>query len=317
MTRLRPLYVVLILALAGLACSLGGSGSTLPPTDTPRPTTVRQPTAESPTEEQAATEEPTAETPTEEVVVKPTATQSGAKCTTFKANSTDVAWVTLDADNNVDQQVSSYPDGTTTITPLFEYDCVPKPVEIVTVFSLNGEQVFSDKETVKASKTEGIYGYPLGTTDGSSLDDGTWGVEFYNNKKLVASGQVEVGGTGNTNGNNNGNGNANESTSKTVTVEGTVTDKASGAPIKGANVIFLNPGTTVQAFIDGGYKDADVFTGAKTDSKGAFTLPVPVERNVGYSVIVVAEGYKPVAGDDFKITDTDPDPLQLDVKLTK
>jgi hypothetical protein len=316
MTRLRLLYVVLILALAGLACSLGGPSSNLPATDTPRPTTVRQPTDESPTEE-GPTEEPTEETPTDEPVVKPTATPSGSKCTTFKAKSTDVAWVTLDADNNIDQQVNSYPDGTTTITPLFEYDCVPKPVEIVTVFSLNGEQVFSDKETVKASKTAGVYGYPLGTTDGSPLDDGTWGVEFYNNKKLVASGQVEVGGDGGNNGNNNGNDNGNQSANKTVTVEGTVTDKASGAPINGANVIFLNPGTTVKAFIDGGYKDADVFTGARTDSKGAFTLPVPVERNVGYSVIIVAEGYKAVAGDDFTITDTDPDPLQLDVKLTK
>src|SRR5436190_18016558 len=127
MTRLRLLYVVLILALAGMACSLG-SGSNLPATNTPspRPTTVRQPTDESPTEE-APTEEPTQEEqPTDEPVVKPTATPSGAKCTTFKAKSTDVAWVTLDADNNVDQQVNSYPDGTTTITPLFEYDCVPK-----------------------------------------------------------------------------------------------------------------------------------------------------------------------------------------------
>jgi hypothetical protein len=309
MTRMRLLYVVLILALAGMACSLG-AGSNLPATDPPA-TTVRQPTDESPTDE-PPTEEPTEETPTDEPVIKPTATPSGSKCTTFKAKSTDVAWVTLDADNNIDQQVSSYEEGTTTITPLFEYDCVPKPVEIVTVFSLNGEQVFSDKETIKASKTEGLYGYPLGTTDGSALDTGTWGVEFYNNKKLVASGAVEVGGSGGDNGNNN---NGNQNT--TVTVEGTVTDKASGAPIKGAKVFFLVPGTTVQEFVDGNYQDADVLTGAGTDSKGAFTLPIPLERNVGYSVIIVATGFKAVAGDNFTITDEDPDPLVLDIQLTK
>ncbi len=312
MTRLRLLYVVLILALAAMACSLGGSGSNLPATDPPSPTTVRQPTDESPTEE-PPTDEPTEETPTDEPVVEETSTPAGSRCPTFKAKSTDVAWVTLDADNNIDQQVSSYPDGTTTITPLFEYDCVPKPVEIVTVFSLNGEQVFSDKETIKASKTEGLYGYPLGTTDGSPLDDGTWGVEFYNNKKLVAAGEVEVGGSGNNNGNENGN----QSTNQTVKVEGTVSDKASGAPINGAKVFFLVPGTTVQEFVDGNYQDADVLTGAGTDSKGAFTLPVPLERNVGYSVIVVATGFKAVAGDDFTITDEDPDPLILDIQLSK
>jgi carboxypeptidase family protein len=313
MTRLRLLNVILILALAGLACSLGSTGNTLPATDTPRPTAVRQPTDEAPTDE-SPTDEPTEEAPTDEPVVRPTSTPSGSKCTTFKATNTEVAWVTLDADNNVDQQVNSYPPDTTTITPLFEYNCVPRPVEIVTVFSLNGEQVFSDKETIKATKTSGLYGYPLGTTDGSALDDGTWGVEFYNNKTLVASGAVEVGVTDN---NTNTNGNDNQSTSKTVTVEGTVTDKASGTPVEGAIVLFLNPGTKVQAFIDGGYKDADVFTGAKTDSKGAFTLPVPVERNVGYSLVIVADGWKPVAADDFIIDDSQPDPVSLDVQLTK
>ena len=302
MTRLRLLNVIVVLALAGLACSFGSTA--LPATDTPspKPTTVRQPT-----DEPAPTEEPT------EVVVKPTATSSAAKCTTFKANDTEVAWVTLDADNNIDQQVSSYPDGTTLITPIFEYDCVPKSVEIVTVFSLNGEQVFSDKETIKATKTSGLYGYPLGTTDGSAMDDGTWGVEYYNNKKLVASGEVEVGDGGN--GNDNGNGN--QGNSKTVTVEGTVTDKASGSPIQGAIVLFLNPGTMVQDFIDGGYKDADVYTGAESDSKGAFKLPVPLDRNVTYSAVIVADGWKPVATDKFVISDSDPDPLSLDVQLTK
>ena len=47
MTRLRLLNVILVLALAGLACSLGSTGNTLPPTDPPdRPTAVRQPTDE-------------------------------------------------------------------------------------------------------------------------------------------------------------------------------------------------------------------------------------------------------------------------------
>jgi hypothetical protein len=312
MTRLRLLNVILILALAGLACSFGSTGNTLPATDTPPPTAERQPTDESPTAEDAPTDEPTEETPTDEPVVRPTSTPSGSRCTAFKATNTEVAWVTLDADNNIDQQVSSYPPDTTTITPYFEYDCVPRAVEIVTVFSLNGEQVFSDKETIKVSRVSGLYGYPLGTTDGSSLDDGTWGVEFYNNKQLVASGAVEVGVT-----DTNTNGNDNQSTSKTVTVEGTVTDKASGTPVEGAIVLFLNPGIKVQTFIDGGYKDADVFTGAKSDSKGAFTLPVPVERNVGYSIVIVADGWKPVAADDFIIDDSQPDPVSLDVQLTK
>jgi Carboxypeptidase regulatory-like domain len=302
MNRLRLLNVVLVLALATLACSLFGPGNNLPPTDVPA-TRVINPTREAPTQE------PTEVQPTKQPVVRPTATPSSGKCTTFQADE-NVAWVTLDQDGQIDQQVDSYPDGADTITPIFQYNCVPKPVEIVTIFSLNGEQVYSDKETLKTTKTAGVYGYPLGTTDGTAMDDGEWGVEFYNDKKLVAAGSVEVGGNGNGNNNNN-------NASRSVTVEGTVTAKASGKPIAGAIVLVLQPGTSVQSFIDNGYQDADVYTGAKTDSKGQFTLTDSLDRNVGYGIVIVADGYKPVAADNFTVSDSDPDPVSLDVQLTQ
>jgi hypothetical protein len=224
-----------------------------------------------------------------------------AACTKMQAS--DVAWVTLTEEGDIDEQVESYPSGATGITPVFEYDCVPKKTTIVTIFTFNGEQVFSDKESLKASNAQGLYGYPLITTDGSAFDEGEWGVEFYNNKTLLTEGVVLVGGEG--------------GETESVTVQGTVKDAKTKKAIKGAIILVLKPGVTIQKFIDGGQKDKDVYTAGQTDSKGKFELAAPLERNTAYAIIAVAKGYKPVGQDDFEISDADPNPLELNITLKK
>jgi hypothetical protein len=227
-----------------------------------------------------------------------------AACTKMEAS--DVAWVTLTEDGDIDEQVDFYESGTNLIVPVFEYDCVPKKVTVVTVFSLEGEAVFSDKEQLRASNSGGLYGYPLGTTDGSPMDDGTWGVEFFNNKTPLTAGEVVIGEGG-----------GGEDPGDTVTVEGQITDKKTRKPIRGAIVLILFPGITVQDWVDNDQSDEDVYTAAKSDSKGNFTLESPLEREVEYSLVIVAKGYKPLAADGFVISADEEDPVQLDIKMTK
>ena len=230
--------------------------------------------------------------------------RSALACTSMKAD--EVAWVTLNDDGDIDEQVDFYESGTTLITPVFEYNCVPRSVTIVTIFSLNGEPVFSDKESLRSSNSSGLYGYPLGTNDDSALDDGEWGVEFYNNKTLLTDGVVSIGEGG-----------GNNTADNTVTVEGVITDKKSRKPIKGAVIIILQPGLSVEDWIEDDQPDEDVFTGGKSDSKGVFTLENPLERETVYSIIVVAKSYKPLANDDFEIGPDEEDPVQLTIKMTK
>ena len=224
-----------------------------------------------------------------------------AACTKMEAG--DVAWVTLTEDGDIEDQVDSYPSGTILITPVFEYPCVPKKVTIVTSFSLDGEVVFSDKETLKSSSSGGLYGYPLGTTDESPMDEGTWGVEFFNNKTLLTSSEIVVG--------------EGEGTDETVTVEGTVKDKKTKKAIKGATIIVLNPGVTVEEWVDGDQSEDDVFTAGQTNSKGEFTLENSLTRNETYSLVIVAKGYKAIATDEFVIEDDVEDPVQLNITMTK
>jgi hypothetical protein len=226
-----------------------------------------------------------------------------------KLQASDVAWVTLTDEGDIDEQVEAYPPETNLITPLFEYNCVPKKASIVTIFKLDGEEVFSDKESVKATNAKGIYAYPLGTDDNSPLPEGVWEVEFYNNKTLLTSGQILVGGEGTIENPTD--------TGHKITVGGLITDKKSKKPIKNAVVLVLKPGITVQDFIDGGKKDKDVFTAGQSDTKGQFVLNDQLERNVDYSIIVVAKGYKATAADGIAATDDDPDPLVLNITMNK
>jgi hypothetical protein len=217
----------------------------------------------------------------------------------------DVAWVTLTEDYEIEEQVDFYESGVSMITPVFEYACVPSRVTIVTVFTLEGEAVFSDKEKLRASNSDGLYGYPLSTTDGSPLDEGVWGVEFSNNRTLLTSGEVMVGEAGPS------------AEGETVAVEGVITDKKTKKPIRGAIVLVLQPGVTVQDWVDNDQSEDEVFTGAKSDSKGLFTLENPLEREVEYSIVVVAKSYKPLAADGFIIGPDEEDPVQLDIQMTK
>jgi len=312
----RPL---LLLVGASLACTLGQPDVVLPPTLTPRPKATEiaeadatatvdldqdlhlggdeTPEEPEPTEEPGPTEEPE---PTEEPTQEP---EEG--CTTLAATD-GVYWVTLDEDGNVDEQVDTYPSGTTTILPVFDYECVPKRVDITTVFSLDGDVVYSDKESLKASKSAGSYGYPLGTTDGSAMDDGEWQSEFYVDDELLASGTTQLGG-----------GTTDDPANQQVTVDGTVVDQDSGKPIEGALVIILKPGITVQQFADDDFAQDDAYTWSETNSKGEFILPDPLTRNVEYSLVVSAEGYQLLGVDGFAITDDLEEPISLDIQLVQ
>jgi hypothetical protein len=215
--------------------------------------------------------------------------------------------VTLDDQGDVADQVDSYPSGATVITPLFEYSCVPKKTTIVSVFSLNGEVVYSDKESLKATNSKNRYVYPLGTTDDTPMDEGNWSVEFFNNKTLLTSGETEVGG---------GNGGDDPANGTTARVEGTVTNNKTGKPIEGATILVLT-GTDVDTWIDAGKPQDNVVTAGRSDSAGAFTLQQPLERSVAYALVVVAKGFRPLGANDYTIAPDQPEPVVLNIKMSK
>lgn len=238
--------------------------------------------------------------------VVPVAPVQQASCSKMQATS-DVFWYETDEEGEfTDEQVESYPSGTAVLAASFDYNCVPKGVSIVTVWALDGEVIFSDKTTQKASNKEGSYSYTLFREDGEALPDGEWEVGFFNNKTELVTGAITVGGGGG----------EEPIDGEPVTIQGTVTDAKTKKPIKGALVIVLNEGIAAEDFVEDP-QDEDVYTAATTNARGEFVLENPVDREGTHSWIIAAKGYKPVLEDEVVIGADAEDPVELNIELSK
>jgi hypothetical protein len=228
----------------------------------------------------------------------------------------DVVWVTLDEEGNVDEEVESYPSETTKVTAAFEYNCVPKKITLVTVWSIDGETVLTDKTKPKASDKSDTWTASLFMKDESALPDGEYGVEFFVNDESITSGTVIVGESQQDNGGDNGNDNGDDNQGGSVTVQGVVQNSKTKKPIKGAVVVVLNEDVEAEAWLEEG-TDEDVFASAKTDSKGQFELSSPIELGVAHDWLVGAEGYKPIIEQDMVLEEGTEDPLSVTINLVK
>ena len=231
--------------------------------------------------------------------------QAGGTCPVLKTDG-KVSWLQVQDNEATTTAVDSYPSGATMIVSAFDYTCMPAKTTIITVYyypDSGSDPVFTDKSTPAASATADQFVYPLSRDDNSALGDGLWQVEFYNGKKMIASGEVTIGGT--------------QTTADSVTITGTVIDKRTKKGINGATVVVLKPGITYDQWDTDQYTEDDVYTYADTNSRGVFNLPDQLQRGTVYTLIAGADGYKPVGSDDFQVTNDDPDPLELNITLSK
>ncbi|MGQ9903088.1 MAG: carboxypeptidase-like regulatory domain-containing protein [Anaerolineae bacterium] len=223
-----------------------------------------------------------------------------SRCTAMEAG--DVVWVTLNEEGEVEEEVESYPSGTTGITAQFEYNCVPRKTTLVTVWYLDGEAVLTSEDKPKATNQPDTWQAYLYMKDESPLPDGEYGVEFYVGDELLTQGMVTIGGDG--------------LTVNAVTVQGTIVDSRSKKPIKGALVVVLNEGVVAEDWLQDG-TDEDIFASAKTDSKGQFVLDSPIEIGVPHSWLIGAQGYRVIIQEDWALEEDTEDPLVLNIKLVK
>ncbi len=225
-----------------------------------------------------------------------------AACTEMTAG--PVYWVTLTEESEIDQTLELYPSGTPTITAAFDYNCVPKKTKLESVWSLDGEFYVSGSGSPRARTTAGTYTEYLYLKDGSALDDGAYGVEYYVGETLITSGTVTLGDGTSVDG------------VTEVTVQGTVTDARTKKPISGAVLAVLQEGVDPQQWMDSG-TDADMLAFAKTDSKGRFELDNSVPVGTALPWLVGAKGYKLLIQTDFVIEEGVEDPYEMNITLER
>lgn len=223
-----------------------------------------------------------------------------------KLEASEVYFVTLTEDGDIDETVESYPISTTKITAAFDYGCLPRKVALNIVWSLDGDQILTDDDTPKATDKSSNYTHSIFKKDESEMPTGEYTVEFYLGEDLLTSGSITVG----------------EVTDGPVvegdelTVQGTVMDAKSKKPIAGALVIVLNEGVSTAAWLKEGTEE-DMLAFAKTDSKGQFELNNKVPAGVKLPWIIGVKGYKTINQDDFVLEIGSDDPYIMNVGLTK
>ncbi len=85
--------------------------------------------------------------------------------------------------------------------------------------------------------------------------------------------------------------------------------------ISDAFIIFLQPGYTVNEWVDEDFPDAMVHATASSNRRGEFQLSNTVIPGEYYSVVVVHDDYQPVSVDDWQIPADTPDPYELEVTM--
>lgn len=226
-----------------------------------------------------------------------------------------VTWVTLDKKGKPQGQVDSYPSGTEVIAGSFDYSGMTDGQSWGMLWYHDGEEV--GKGFFEwADGPEGTMTVNFSNGDGSSLPDGKYTVELYagtgDNIPQISQGEVEVGG-----GESNGGVAPRPSKSDGVQVSGTIVDNDTQRGIKGAFFVVLNPGVTFKQFEAKNYPDSMIFTSAQADSRGEFSLPDLLEREVAYNVLVAAKGYKAQVFEDVTFSSSDPAEQQYTIPLTQ
>lgn len=143
------------------------------------------------------------------------------------------------------------------------------------------------------------------------LPDGEYRLDLYLKGNLVQSGTCTIGGRTPTK--------PTPAPKKPkaregVEVYGRIIDAETGRGIAGAYFVVLKPGVKLADFE---WEEEQVYTAAKTDRYGDFSLPDPLIRGESYSMFAVAEGYRPVGSDDIRVRDDVESPLELKIELKR
>lgn len=215
----------------------------------------------------------------------------------------------IDRNGNPVQPGTTFDSGLNKLYGIFDYQGMQDGWEWAWQWTVNGEalplqnRTWDDGES--GTNTIQIY------SSRGSLPDGEYQLDLYLMGELVQSGTCTIGSRAPTRPSPaprrpTGRGG--------VEVYGVIVDADTGRGIPEAYFLVLEPGVTVDEF-EG--REDQVYTWAKTDRQGNFRLADPLVRGETYSMIVAAEGYRPIAEDDVYVGEDVESPLELTIELRR
>ncbi|OGN74572.1 MAG: hypothetical protein A2X25_06740 [Chloroflexi bacterium GWB2_49_20] len=213
------------------------------------------------------------------------------------------------ADCELGDQVNSYSSGVNAMAAAFDFSGMTDGESWAEEWTIDGEVLYSSQYVWNLGSQGSTYTCLYNSQ--SPMPDGNYHLELYAGEELnrLAQSDVIVGGSGGSNPNPN-------VATGVVTLFGQVYDANSNNPLPNAEVYVLQPGTTFDQWKANEFADGDIFTFAKSDNQGNYTLPDKLALNVGYSIVVYVEGYSITFGDDLVWTDQDPVNYQMDISMS-
>lgn len=170
---------------------------------------------------------------------------------------------------------------------------------------LDGQQVLDEDQIWEEGDTPSTW-VSLSHPDG--LPTGEYTLELYVGSNLVQSETFIV---------DEGNGRR-QSEADVVNIAGVVHNADNARKtITGATIVFLNPGVTIQEWLDADFDEAMVAASGESVRDGKFQLDAKLVPGESYSVVVVHDDYQPLQVDGFEIPADAPDPYEFEVPLKR
>lgn len=209
----------------------------------------------------------------------------------------------LDADNdNTPMDAGSDFANLDEIVATFDYENMTPGTTWSTAWYYEGQNV-TGSEQVWDGGVNGRYLVSL-SNGGDQLPVGEYGLELYIEGDLAQSGGFTVSDrvTG----------------PREIDVIGNVYDRDNQRlGIEGALVVFLNPGTAIDDWVDADFPDSMIYASAESTRDGYFQLNRKVAPGEAYSVVAIHSDYEPISEDDYLIPEDATDPYELNVPLRR
>jgi serine protease Do len=221
----------------------------------------------------------------------------------------EISWFTGTggADCQLQDPVNSFPSGTQSVAAAFSFNGMTDGEPWAEEWKVDGEVLYSGQYAWNSGDQGNTYTCLYNSDTG--MPNGNYHIELYagENLDLMTQSDIVVGGGGSS---------TQPSNQGVVTVFGQVTDANSGNPLPGTEIYVLNPGITFEKWKANNFADADIFSFAKADNQGNYTLPDKLALNVGYTFVTYIDGYSITYGDNLIWTDQDPVNYQMDVTMS-
>ena len=213
----------------------------------------------------------------------------------------------VDRNDNPVRPGTTFRSGIKKLYAFFDYQGMEDGWEFSWQWSLDGEPMPPNERTWEGGES-GNFWVSIEAQKGS-LPEGEYQLDLFVEGELVQSGTCTIAGR------------RPRPTPapppEGVEVYGRITDADTGRGIYGAWFAVLQPGTTVDDFVNSGGDENLIYAWAATDRKGNYQLSELLVRGETYSFIIAAEGYIPIAEDDVFIPEDLESPFELNIELER